>query len=334
MRRLGIAVASALVAARSANPAPAPPRIHISVAEHPRTSVAPLYVAADAGLFAEEGLDVTLRRIEVSSAASLAALVKGDLDVDLSGPSARLLNAIARGANFRVVAGEGYLDPGACPQFGWVVRRDWIDANGHFDPKRLRGARARYDPISSVAFETTRALAPYGLTLDDFQKAAVPNDMVEQAVVRGDLDFAYLPSVALTRALATGRVALWKRVSDVMPNAQIYSLVFGSRLLGPEREGGIRFLVAYLRAVRMFQAPLPDRIVDILARRYSISPAEVRASCWPSFRADGRIENASWSEFQEWARAQDALDRVVKPAEFLNESLLAEANRRLEARKP
>jgi len=302
------------------------------VAEHPRSSVAPLYLAADAGYFSDEGVDVTLRRIDISSPASLAAMVHGDLDVSLTGPKASFLNAVARGSKVRIVAGEGYLDPAACTQFAWVVRRDWIGADGRLDPRRLRGARGRYDPMTFSAFETSRALATVGLTLDDLKKAPLPSELSSSAVLHGDVDLAYLPTLQLTKALATGRVVIWKKVADVVPNAQIFSLAFSERLLGRDREAGIRFLTAYLRAVREIGRGWSPRAAEILGKRFQISPEEVRSECWPSFRADGRVEEQSWTDFQEWVHAQGGLDRILKPEEYIDTSLLAEANRRLAAK--
>ena len=325
-------LAAVLLAACSRRPTAPEGRPRISVAEHPRSSVAPLYVAADAGYFADEGLDVTLKRVDISSPASLAALVHGDLDVSLTGPRASFLNAVARGAKVRIVAGEGYLDPAACTQFAWVVRRDWADADGRVDPRRLQGARGRYDPMTFSAFETSRALATVGLTLDDLKKAPIPSELSSSAVLHGDVDIAYLPTLQLAKALATGRVVIWKKVSDVVPNAQIFSLAFAERLLGRDREAGIRFLTAYLRAVRELRRGWSPKTAEILAKRFQITPEEVRAECWPSFRPDGRIEEPSWLDFQEWVRPQGGLDRVLRPEEFMDSSLLAEANRRLAAK--
>lgn len=302
------------------------------IGEHPRSSVAPLYLAADAGYFAEEGLDVVFERIDMANSASLAALVHGDIDASLATPRASLLNAIARGAKVRIVAGEGYLARGACPQFAWVVPRSWSNAEGSLDARRLRGARGRYDPITYGAFETSRALATVGLTLDDLRKVPIPMDMVPSAILHGDVDFALLPTLQLNKMLASGRVVIWKTVADVMPDAPIFSLVFSSRLLERDREAGVRLLIAYLRAVRDLRRDWTPRVVEILARRFQISPAEVRAECWPSFREDGRVEDRYWTEFEEWVRAQNGLDRVLAPAEFTETSLLAEANRRLRAR--
>ena len=327
------AAAMAILAGCSRMPAASAARPRISVAEHPRSSVAPIYLAADAGYFADEGLDVVLTRVDIASPASLAAMVHGDLDVSLVGPRASFLNAVARGSKVRIVAGEGYLDPAACTQFAWVVRRDWVGPDGRVDVRRLRGARARYDPMTFSAFETSRALATVGLTLDDLQKAPIPSELSSSAVLHGDVDLAFLPTLQLRKTLASGRVAVWKKVADVVPNAQIFSLAFAERLLGRDREAGVRFLTAYLRAVReLRRVPWSPKVVDILAKRFEMSAEEIRDECWPSFRADGRIEEPSWMEFQEWVRVQGGLDRVLGPAEFMDRSLLVDANRRLVAK--
>jgi ABC-type nitrate/sulfonate/bicarbonate transport system substrate-binding protein len=186
--------------------------------------------------------------------------------------------------------------------------------------------------MSLAAWEMSRALATAGLTLEDLQKAPVPMELVSAAILHGDVDLAYLPTLQLNKALATGRVVVWKKVTDVVPNAQIYSLVFTSRLLERDREAGIRFLMAYLRAVREIRRGWSPRTAEILARRFQVSPEEIRAECWPSFRPDGRVEEKCWTDYQEWVQAQGGLDRALRVDEFTDAPLLAEANRRLQAR--
>ena len=74
----------------------------ITVAALPSDDLAGLYIAADDGLFAQQGLRVTIVRI-ASSRAVIAAQLKGDVDVG-AGSYVPYIAAQAAGAKFRILA--------------------------------------------------------------------------------------------------------------------------------------------------------------------------------------------------------------------------------------
>ena len=74
----------------------------ITVAALPSDDLAGLYIAADDGLFAQQGLRVTIVRI-ASSQAVIAAQLKGDVDVG-AGSYVPYIAAQAAGAKFRILA--------------------------------------------------------------------------------------------------------------------------------------------------------------------------------------------------------------------------------------
>lgn len=87
----------------------APPnaeRVSLKIGVRPLFTVAPIYIAQAAGLYAEQGLDVELIPIE-GVAMSVPLLIQGKLDV-LPGPvSPSLFNAIQRGGRLRIVGDKG-----------------------------------------------------------------------------------------------------------------------------------------------------------------------------------------------------------------------------------
>jgi NitT/TauT family transport system substrate-binding protein len=74
----------------------------ITVAALPSDDLAGLYIAADDGLFAQQGLRVTIVRI-ASSQAVIAGQLKGDVDVG-AGSYVPYIAAQAAGAKFRILA--------------------------------------------------------------------------------------------------------------------------------------------------------------------------------------------------------------------------------------
>jgi ABC-type nitrate/sulfonate/bicarbonate transport system substrate-binding protein len=107
------AVASLLVVLEAGGPvvaekpAAAAARTRIKLVASSFLSSAPFFVAADLGLFAEEGIDVEFVEIGHGS-ASLPALAQGRVDAvgTIIGPA--LFNLVARGAPIRVVAGRAF----------------------------------------------------------------------------------------------------------------------------------------------------------------------------------------------------------------------------------
>jgi len=81
----------------------------ITVAAIPSVDLAGLYVAQDEGLFARQGLHVTIRKIP-SSKAVIAAQLKGQVDIS-AGSYVGYIAAQATGARFRILAEASTLRP-------------------------------------------------------------------------------------------------------------------------------------------------------------------------------------------------------------------------------
>lgn len=81
----------------------------ISVAALPAADLAGLYIAQDDGLFARQGLRVTIRKI-ASSQAVIAAQLAGQVDIS-AGSYIPYITAEAQGAKFRILAEASSLGP-------------------------------------------------------------------------------------------------------------------------------------------------------------------------------------------------------------------------------
>jgi hypothetical protein len=177
-----------------------------------------------------------------------------------------------------------------------------------------------------------RALGLEGLRLEDLQRVDVPSEILEESLEHGEVQLANLAEIPLVKAARAPGLAVWKKLADYDPRAVLSGLVFGPRLLDKDREVGIRFLVAYLRGVRALRRGKTERNVEILSRRYGMTPDEIRSCCWLTFDPDGRLDPSDWIEYEKWSFARGQLDRVLPAAEFEDSSLLVEARRRLAAR--
>ena len=88
-----------------------PEESDITVAAIPAVDLVGLYIAQDDGLFAEQGLHVTLEKI-ASSQAIIAGQLRGQVDIT-AGSYVPYLSAQAAGARFRILAEASILGPGS-----------------------------------------------------------------------------------------------------------------------------------------------------------------------------------------------------------------------------
>ncbi len=89
---------------------PKPEDPDVLVAAIPTVDLASLYIAQDDGLFAQQGLHVTIEKIP-SSAAIIAGQLKGQVDIG-AGSYVGYISAQAAGARFRILAEASVLRPG------------------------------------------------------------------------------------------------------------------------------------------------------------------------------------------------------------------------------
>ncbi len=104
----GCATAGGHAASRAAPP---PEEPDITVAAIPAVDLAGLYIAQDRGLFAQQGLHVTIEKI-ASSQAIIADQLKGHVDIS-AGSYLAYIAAQAAGARFRILAEASILGPGS-----------------------------------------------------------------------------------------------------------------------------------------------------------------------------------------------------------------------------
>jgi NitT/TauT family transport system substrate-binding protein len=86
-----------------------PEEHNVTIAAIPSVDLAGLYVAQNEGLFAKQGLDVTIKQI-ASSKAVVAAQLKGQVDIS-AGSYVAYIAAQAAGARFRILAEASTLRP-------------------------------------------------------------------------------------------------------------------------------------------------------------------------------------------------------------------------------
>jgi len=315
MRRFRSAAAAAAILALGGSACrrpTAPPALRVALL--PFLSFAPFLLADEAGDFRREGVRVQFVHLERNADATIA-LMAGQIDVTTGIVNAVDLNALARGAGFRVVADKGHEEKG-CTFGAFVVRPD---------PSGAPPARFRVTPSSVFEFLLDRALAADGRDPASVARVDFPMPLVTRALATRAVDGAHLEEPNLSQALAAREASLWKSYESILPGFQFGYVTFGPALLGPRRAEGVRFLRAYLRGVARFREGKTPRNLDVLSRRIGVPSDRLGRACWPSISADGSFSLSTLDLFQDWCLSRGLIGRKLTHAEIADLSLVREA---------
>ena len=329
----GVALTAASLAGaaggcRRATPSPAGgERDRVRVSYAPFVSYAPLFIAADAGLFRAHGLDVELVRMPVYD--STAALLHGDVDVASNYLSIGALNAIAKGERLRIVADKGYEATGGCAANALFARRALVTGGQLSGVASLRGRRVAVQSGTVEEFWFDRMLERAGVPRADVNVVTLLSEGRAAALGTGAVDLVAWSEPFLSQAAAEGLGAVWKGAGEVIPDLQWAYVLYGRSLLDARPDVGRRFTLAYLEGVRTYLEGKTEGNVASIVRHTGLDPDVVRRGCWLAVRPDGRIDTASVLDFERWAKLKGYLDAIVPEERFWDPSFVAWASPRL-----
>lgn len=222
----------------------------INIGYLPILPSAPIFVAVEKGYFEELGLNVELHSFN-SGQFMMPVLATGEIDFGAGQSGTEFFNAVNQGLNVKIVGGQTQERPGhgTAPV---IVRKDLFDSGEITQPSDLKGKK--------IAINVERGLSEYllaevlsfgGLTLDDVEIVTMPFPDMNVALANQAIDAAHLPQPLSGQAIAEGVAVMLIDGDEIFENGQNGVLFFGKRLLEPEnREIGVRFLMAWLKAVR------------------------------------------------------------------------------------
>lgn len=304
-------------------------RVPIRVEVLPFLSFAPLFIAQDEGYFAAQGLDVQFVRL-TDGTAPIAALLQGDIDVISPQIESGLLNAMARGADVKIVADKGYLASGHCPAYALLARKALVDDGKLTGPAALKGLTLAIEPLTSEGFYITKLLGQANLTLADIGTVDIAPPALADALNNGSVDLVHIGEPWITRLVSSGAAIVWLPVQDVVPDFQWAVLAFGPTLLKGNRETGEKFIQAYLQGVRQYNQGKTARNLEIVAANTGLEVSLLEKACWPAVHDDGDINIQSVLDFQSWALQVGLLDTQVTEEQFWDGSFVAQANAALD----
>ena len=325
LRRAGW-LAAALAAGCKRKPSPLR-RVRVALA--PRFTLAPFYLADEVGYFAAQGLEIEITPL-AQTAQFVPLLAGGRVDVGFTSVSAALINAVARGARLKIVAGRDTAVPG-CNTGGAVFAIAKAFPKGLKDARMLKGKRVSVnDRVGLMSFFLDTILETAGMTQADLKIVQLPSIQGAAALIGGSLDALVAANLDKDLDLVSRKVVRSVSMADLLPSFQYTFVLFGRTMLEGDRSMGVGFLEAYLRGVRDFQAGKDPKAFEKLAAAGHSDLTAVRSACRNSLTRDGRVDVASVKRVVDWAVRKGFSHKAPDMAELVDSSWVEEANRRLE----
>lgn len=293
----------------------------------PFITYAPYWIAQDDGYFKEQGLDVELVNMTGQNDV-LPAVLSGQADVTAGQVFAGMFNAIANGADLKVVAGKGYIDPKGCDYVALIGRKGAFASN-NLTPAEFHNAKLSVGNGSWNHYYLEKMVEALKLGAIEGPVSTVGSPAILEAMGKGQVDLVVQNEPWLTRLLDAGNVKMEPSIAGLMPNSQSAVMFYGPKLMGENAEVGKRFMLAYLKAVQQYNEGKTDRNVEILAKYTKLDPALVKRMCWPTIKADGAVNLDSVLDFQKWAQSKGLVKTPVTAEQLYDPSFARYAAQQL-----
>jgi len=313
-------------------PTPTPEPVTLKTGQVGGVSDAAIFLAQEKGFFAEQG--ITLEVTFFASAAQMVTpLGTGELLVGGGASGAGLFNAMDRGVGIVIVADKGNLNPGHGYE-ATLVRKDL--AGVIKGPKDLKGrtiAISARNITPEVTLDTL--LRQGGLTIKDVKVVTIPHADMLLAFQNGAIEVGLPIEPHVARILASGVATVLTRNDAVTPNHQTAVILYSEKLV-ERRDVAVRFMVAYIKGARLYNDGFVKKdpqkraeAIQLLAKATKLDVALFEQMVMPGIDPDGKVNEKSLLEIQEWFVAAGSQKKVVELSKAVDLSFAAEAVRRL-----
>jgi NitT/TauT family transport system substrate-binding protein len=234
-----------------------------------------IYVAAEEGYFAEQGLQVEITSFD-SAANMVAPLGGGQLDAAGGAISAGLFNAFARNIPMKIVADKGHSEPTppGFPVSIYLARKALVDSAQVKSAADLKGRKFGWVARGiSTELDLAAFLKSGGLAVGDVDLTQMGFPDMVSALANGAIDACAPPEPFATNMVGQGTAAILGYDYQVNPRNQVAVILYGADFA--KSDLAPRFMVAYIRAVRLYndaflkKDPTARQKVIAAATRYS-----------------------------------------------------------------
>lgn len=296
-------------------------------------SDAPFLIADKKGYFKDEGLSVVFTTF-ASAGNMVVPLSSGQLDAGGGAPAVGIYNAAVHGIDVKVVADRASDAPG----YGFdplLVRTELIKSGRYKTPKDLKGMTiAGNQPGSVSTVALYELLKKYGLTMNDVKRVNLDYPDHVAALTNGKVDASITTEPQASQAVLAGGVTRIMGDDAWYPNQEISVLIFSGAFIREHRDVAVKFMRAYIRAVRYYVGALHDGhfagpnaadVIAILSATTSLKdPAAYQTITPGSIDPNGKLNLASMRKDLQYFKDQGLIDGPVKVEDIVDESILDE----------
>src|SRR3977135_2821187 len=213
------------------------------------------YIAEKRGYFKAEGLKADFAFFD-SGAKMIVPLGTGALDTGGGATSAGFYTAVERGIGLRIVADKGMSVDGYDYK-ALVVRKDLVDSGAFKSLADLKGKKVAI-VAQGAADESVlhQALLKGGLNDADIDRVYIPFSQQLIALQNKGIDAAIAGEPDITQMLRVGVAARFAGLSTFYAHEAAQVLYSGK--FSQDKPTGVKFLKAYLRAVRDYDRALQN----------------------------------------------------------------------------
>jgi len=264
------------------------------------SAVAPLYIAIEKGLFAAEGMDVSLVHLTSATEAG-AAIASGSAQFAMTAFSAGIYTLAGKGG-LKVIAG-GYEEHPGFHGVALVANKAAYE-RGLKRPADLAGKKVAITTVGSGSHNQLARLArKYAFRFEDLHIVPLQTLANEVSAVKGgQVDVSPLPATLAQQVedSGAGKIIAW--MGDEVPT-QFGGLFAAPGTIARERDLAKRFVRAYVNAIgrydRAFQQPGADgrpvkgedadELIRIISEHTGEAPSSL-AVALPYFDPEARLK--------------------------------------------
>lgn len=290
---------------------------------------APVYVAAEKGYFAEEGLNVEFLPIEGGSDA-VVQVASGNFDVAGGGISASMLNAVARGIEFEIAAPLHTERPKLASPF--VVSKKRFESGELTKMSDLKGKKvATNNRGTATEWWLSEALRQGGVDITEVEVIGLPFPQIAPALESGTLDGAILSEPFATAAEDKGLIV--RLSEDFVDGFKPTYVYFNKAWVTANPQAATGFIKAFLRGARDLQgeAYFDDANVAAISKYTKVEPDVIKRARRPYFDPNGTVSLADIQTLQQFYRKQGLLnyDQDIDMSRYINGRYVEEALKQL-----
>ena len=293
------------------------------------TSSAPLFIAMDKGVFAEENLQVEPQWFDAAHPIAVAT-ASSQVDVGATGITASLFNMAASGQKLAIVADKGREQKGYSSSALIVTADNYT--NGVTSLEALKGKRVGITQKGSTFhYMIGRMLETKGMNLDDVQLIPLGKlSAVMAALESKQIDAAILNEPNISKVQRAGYGKMVVQVGDLIPYQT--SAVFYAPNFVKNEDAAVRFMKAYNKAVNYYydaaiakkDAKQLDEVVAIVSK-YVKAPVEDIKLGLPYIDRDGKLLSSDIATQIEWYASHGMLKGKLDAKDVANTSFLEKA---------